>query len=134
DGLQPDPSASPPPTPPPTTAPTTPAATRQLSGKLAALSIPRQVAALAIWPLFEQVMNLAVGLTDFILAGHLAPSVAKAAVDALGVAGMIGWLMGVILGSLGIGSTALIARAVGARNKSLANAALGQSLLMALGV
>lgn len=110
-----------------------PTAQRELSGKLAGLSLPRQVIFLAVWPFFEQVLNLLVGTNDLLVAGHL-PHIAGPAVDALGVGGIINWFMGVVLGSLGIGSTAIIARAIGARHKSLANAALGQSVLICLAI
>ncbi|MEE9211883.1 MAG: MATE family efflux transporter [Phycisphaeraceae bacterium] len=106
----------------------------ELGGKLAGMSLPRQVVALAIWPLLEQLMNVLVGTVDLALAGRLDPqSIAVTATDALGVSGYVGWLMGMIHASVGIGSTALIARAVGASHKRLANAALGQSLLLAVG-
>ena len=107
---------------------------RELGGRLAGLSLGRQVAVLAIWPFFEQVLNLSVGLVDLALAGRIGTqeSFTKAAVDALGVTSFIGWLMGVILGSVGIGSTAVIARAVGGRHRRLASAALGQSVTLSL--
>lgn len=104
-----------------------------LPGKLAGLSLPRQVFVLAIWPLLEQLLNVLVTTTDLVLAARLQPhAVALAATDALSVAGYIGWLIGMINGSVGVGATALIARAVGARHRRVANAAVGQALLVAV--
>ena len=105
-----------------------------LGGRLAGLSLPKQVAVLSIWPLLEQFMNFLVGTVDLSLAARLSPErVGVAAADALGVAGYIMWLMAMLHMAVGVGSAALVARAVGGRHKRLANAALGQSVLLALG-
>jgi putative MATE family efflux protein len=105
---------------------------RTLAGKLGRMSLVGQVLALAGWPLLEQLLNLMVGTVDLALAGHLpGEGTAVAASDALGVGGFVNWLMLIILGSIGVGATALTARAVGARHKRLANATVGQSLLLA---
>ena len=107
------------------------ASPRPLGGKLAGLSLRRQVWVLAIWPLLEQVMSFLIGTVDMWLAAHLKPeSVAVAANDALGIAGYVNWLMGLMMGAVGIGASALVARAIGARHKRLANAALGQAVLL----
>ena len=109
-------------------------AQRELGGHLAGLSLPRQVFVLAIWPLLEQCLAFLVGMVDLMLAGRLEPELtAVSATDALGTAGYVGWLMGMIHGSVGVGATALIARAVGGRHRRLANGALGQALLLGLG-
>ncbi len=106
---------------------------KALGGKLAGLSLHRQVWVLAIWPLLEQVMAFTVGTVDMGLAARLKPEeLAIAANDALGVAGYVGWLMGMMMGAVGIGASALVARAIGGRHKRLANAALGQAILLAL--
>ena len=104
----------------------------QLSGRLAGLSLPQQVMVLAIWPLLEQFMAYLVGTVDLSLAGHLDGSLQVPATDALGVTGYVGWLMNMVHSSVGVGSTALIARAVGGRHRRLANAVVGQSLVLAL--
>ena len=72
-------------------------------------SLPRQVAALAIWPFLEQIMSFMVGFVDTALAGHLSVEVT----NAVGVSSYVMWLMGMLVGSVGVSSTALIARAVG---------------------
>jgi len=103
-----------------------------LHGRLAGLSLPRQVLVLAIWPWFEQLMAFLVGTVDLALAGHLDPQPLQiAATDALGATTYITWLMSMIHMAVGIGATALIARAVGSKHRGLANAALGQSLVLA---
>jgi MATE family, multidrug efflux pump len=108
---------------------------KTLGGKLAGLSLRRQVWVLAIWPLLEQVMAFLVGTVDMMLAARLQPeALALAANDALGVAGYVAWLMGMMMGAVGIGASALVARAIGGRHKRLANAALGQAILLALAV
>ncbi len=106
---------------------------KALGGKLAGLSLRRQVWVLAIWPLLEQVMAFTVGTVDMVLAARLQPeALAIAANDALGIAGYVGWLMGMMMGAVGVGASALVARAIGGRHKRLANAAMGQAILLAL--
>jgi len=109
---------------------TVPPERRQLGGKLGQRSLPWQVLTLAGWPLLEQLLNLTVGTVDLALAGHLPGQAAVAATDALGVGGFLNWLMFIILSSIGIGATALMARAVGSGHRGLANATAGQSLLL----
>lgn len=107
---------------------------KTLGGRLGGLSLRRQVWVLAIWPLLEQVMAFMVGTVDMVLAARLEPqSLAVAANDALGVAGYVGWLMGLMMGAVGVGASALVARAIGGRHRRLANAALGQAILLSLG-
>ena len=108
---------------------------KALGGKLAGMSLHKQIWVLAIWPLLEQVMAFLVGTVDMLLAAHLKPeAIAVAANDALGVAGYVGWLMGLMMGAVGVGASALVARAIGGRHKRLANAALGQAILLAIAV
>lgn len=103
----------------------------QLRGRLAGLSLPRQVFVLSIWPLMEQALNFLVGFVDMSLAAHLEPeSVGVAAADAIGIAGHMGWLIGLLQGCVAIGTGALVARAIGGGRKTVANAALGQSVTM----
>ena len=102
-------------------------AQRQLGGRLAGLSLPRQIAVLAVWPLLEQALNFLVTFVDTVQAGHLNAD----SVTAVGTAGYIVWVVGLVQSAVGIGSTAIVARAVGGRHRSLANATLGQSLVLA---
>lgn len=108
-----------------------PAHLRQLSGRLAGLTLPRQVFVLAIWPFLEQVLNFLVGYVDTALAGHM-PGKAVAATNAIGVGAYIIWGMNIMQMSVGVGATAVIARAVGGKHRRVANAALGQAVILSL--
>jgi multidrug resistance protein, MATE family len=91
----------------------------------------RSVLLLALPVMAEQVLHMAVGLTDTYLANHLGGDPA-APTAAVGTMAYILWFIGLIVGSIGTGSTAIIARATGARHKSLANQVAGQSVAGAL--
>lgn len=104
------------------------AESKQLGGKLAGLTLPKQVLVLAIWPFLEQALNFLVGFVDTLLAGHLS----VAATDAIAVASYIHWLVNILHMCIGVGATAVIARAIGGRHKRIANAALGQAVVMAI--
>ena len=105
-----------------------PAGRRELAGKLAGLTLHRQVFVLALWPFLEQMLNFMVGFVDIGVAARLDDAVA--ATNAIAVAGYVIWLMSLMHMAVGVGGTAIIARAVGAQHKRLANTALGQSLLL----
>ena len=75
----------------------------------------------------ENMLHMLVGLTDVYLASHL-PAQAAAATAAVGSVAYVLWLIGLIAGAIGTGSTAIIARAIGARHLSLANSVTGQSV------
>lgn len=92
------------------------------------LPLWRIVLALAWWPLLEQMLLAMVGFVDTALAGRLDP----AATEAIGTAGYVIWLMGLMQGAVGVGATAIIARAAGAGDRDQANHAVGQSVLLAL--
>jgi len=103
-------------------------ALRELGGRLAGLALPRQVFILAIWPFLEQMLNFSVGFVDTLLAGRLSVE----ATEAMAAGAFLGWLVALVQISLGVGSAAVIARAIGGRHKRVANAALGQAILLAL--
>ncbi len=94
------------------------------------LSLPRQVISLAIWPLIELSLGSLVGFVDMALAGHLGDE-SKFASSAVGAAAFVVWLMAMMQASLGVGATAVIARAVGGRHRREANAAVGQAITLA---
>ena len=48
-----------------------------LGGRLAGLSLPRQVLVLALWPLLEQMLAFLVGLTDLLISGRMAQGAAR---------------------------------------------------------
>ena len=100
----------------------------ELSGKLKGLTLPQQVMVLAVWPFMEQVLNFLVGYVDTALAGHISVE----ATNAIGVASYITWGMTILQMSVGIGATAVISRAVGGKHRRVANAAMGQAMVLAL--
>ncbi|MEM9251190.1 MAG: MATE family efflux transporter [Planctomycetota bacterium] len=100
---------------------------KPLPGKLGTLSLPRQVAFLAVWPFFDMLLMSLVGLVDTAIAGQLS----TIALDAIGVAAYVGWLMGLLHNSVGVGAGALIGRLVGADRRRRANASLGQAMWLA---
>ena len=93
--------------------------------KQRALIVP--LVALAVPIVIENLLHMMVGLTDVFLASHL-PSDAAAATAAVGNVSYILWLIGLVAGAIGVGSTAIIARAIGAKHNSLANSVCGQSV------
>ncbi|MCY3017908.1 MAG: MATE family efflux transporter [Planctomycetota bacterium] len=120
------------PTPPPPPEPPTEldeevviASPRVPAGLRTDLSLPRQVAALAIWPFLEQLLGFLVGFVDTVVAGRL---LSTEATSAVGAAVYVLWLMHLIMGSAAVGATALVARAVGAGRWRRANQILGQAV------
>ena len=87
----------------------------------------RQLLVLAgpVW--IEQILHMLVGLNDTYLANHL-PNHAPDAGAAVGTITYFLWFIGLLVSSIGTGSTALISRAKGARHKSLGNKVTGQSV------
>lgn len=94
----------------------------------------RQLILLSAPVLAENLLHLFVNLTDTYLANHLpdTPDLRTPAASAVGTIGYLIWFIGLIVGAIATGSTALIARAVGARHRSLANSVCGQSVLLAV--
>lgn len=90
-----------------------------------------QLMVLSLPVLGENLLHMFVGFTDVYLAGHLPADVTKPATAAVGSIAYVMWLIGLIAGTIGTGSTAVIARAVGGRHRSLANSVCGQSIAAA---
>lgn len=90
-----------------------------------------QVLRLALPVLAEQILHMLVGLNDTYLANHL-PRDAADAGAAVGTITYFLWFIGLMVAAVGTGSTAIIARAKGARHRSLANRVTGQSISAAL--
>lgn len=98
------------------------------TGRLAGLTMNSAIWVLS-WPVvLESFLNALVGLTDTVLAARLG----TAETDAIGGAAYINWFIGLVIMAVGTGATALISRGIGAGRMALANAALGQSLIMAV--
>ena len=99
---------------------------RLKSGRLAGLSMGAAIWVLS-WPvLTESFLNSLVGLTDTVLAAGLG----EAETDAVGGASYFMWFIGLVIMALGVGATALVSRAVGGGKIAVANAALGQTLVL----
>jgi Na+-driven multidrug efflux pump len=97
------------------------------TGKLAGLSMSSALWVLA-WPIMaEALLNSLVGLVDTTLSA----GVSRAATDAVGGASYITWLLALIETAIAVGATALIARAIGRGRRAVANAAVGQTMLLA---
>lgn len=95
------------------------------------MSLPRQVWALTLWPLLEQWLNFLVGFVDVTLAARLEPeAVGVAATDALAIATFVAWLINVLQSAVALGTSVMVARAVGGGRRAVANAALGQGVVM----
>lgn len=101
---------------------------RLTRGRLAGLSMNRAIWILA-WPiLVESYLNSLVGLTDTMLASQISAE----ATDAIGVASYFVWFIGLVAMALATGATALVSRSVGKHRLSVANAAVGQTYLVAI--
>lgn len=103
---------------------------RLKSGRLAGLTMQAAIWTVA-WPvLVDSVLNSLVGLTDTVVAANLPNG--GAATDAIGNASYIMWFCGTFLIALDIGATALISRSIGGGRRAVANAAVGQAMLLAV--
>ena len=89
----------------------------QLGGKLAGLSLPRQIVSIALWPLLEQVMSFICASTSLVLATHMGDHGEKTAqiASGIGVTSFVMWLGFVMQGAVGMGATAIVSRMSGAK-------------------
>src|SRR5512136_1570904 len=71
----------------------------------------RRVMTLALPAVAEQTLAMMISLVDFYIVGHLG----AAALDGVGLGAQILGLTSAFLGAVGVGSTALVARHVGAK-------------------
>jgi putative MATE family efflux protein len=91
-------------------------------------SVRRQVFNLA-WPaVLEQLLNMSVGLADTYIVGHLG----AAQLAAVGLSVQVLNLFWALLSAIGVGSTALVARRIGAKEPKAASSVARQSILLAL--
>ena len=89
----------------------------------------RQMLALALPVLAENILHMVVGINDTYLANKLRIEPDRApAGAAVGTITYFLWFFGLLVSSVGAGTTAIIARAKGARHRSLANSVTGQSM------
>jgi len=95
------------------------------------------------WPIVvEQVLHTFVGLNDTYLANHVIRNASELPPDQRAVAQQtmadaaasvnivtyLFWFFGLIVGSVGTGASVIIARAIGAKHRSLANSICGQAI------
>ena len=95
----------------------------KLGGKLAGLSLPRQIVTIALWPLLEQVLSFICASTSLYLATHMGTegAVTEKIASGIGVTGYILWLGFLMQGAVGMGATAIVSRNTGARKFGDAN-------------
>jgi putative MATE family efflux protein len=102
-------------------------AARQAAAARPEASVRRRVLTLA-WPaVLEQVLFTFVGLADVYIVGHLG----AAAITGVGLGGQVTFLAFTIFAGLGVGSTALVARHVGAGEPDEVTRLAWQSLVVA---
>ena len=80
--------------------------------------------------LIEQMLHVLVGFTDLWLTGNFLPGEAYVAAMTLMIYAL--WFVGNVFGFVALGSTAMVARFVGARNYEMANQVMNQSILTGL--
>ena len=91
-------------------------------------SVRRRVLTLA-WPaVLEQLLNMSVGLADTYIVGHLG----AAPLAAVGLSVQSLNLFWALFSAIGVGSTALVARRIGAREPEAVSDVARQSILLAL--
>jgi len=101
---------------------------RQSSDEQAPISLNRQLLRLA-WPsLVENLLQTMLVVVDMIFVGRLGAD----AIAGIGLGGQMTFFLQVLFMGLAVGNTALVARAIGAGDKSEAERIAKQSLLIAL--
>lgn len=106
----------------------------KLGGKLAGLSLPRQIVTIALWPLLEQVMSFICASTSLVLATgmgsneHMTTQIASG----IGITGYVLWLGFLMQGAVGMGATAIVSRMTGARRFGAANYTANQAAVLGL--
>jgi putative MATE family efflux protein len=80
--------------------------------------------------LVEQLLHTLVGFTDLWLTGNFLPDEAYVAAMTLMIYAL--WLVGNVFGVVALGSAAMVARFVGARDHEMANRVMNQSILTGL--
>ena len=93
-------------------------------------SLRMAVIRLALPAVAERMLTLLVSTVNTILVGHLGAS----ALAAVGLSGTISMIGSTLFQAVGTGSTSLVAQAIGAKNRPLAQRVLQQSMLVAAGL
>lgn len=97
-----------------------------LQPRSAQAAIRHDVLRLALPAMGEQLLSMMVGIVDTFLVGHLG----AASLAAVGLANQWVFMATMLFGAIATGSTALIARFIGAREPDQANEVLRQSMLL----
>lgn len=94
----------------------------------------RSVLALSLPAIGDQLVQATIGLTDALVAGHISADgdTVAAAAAAVGVMMYVQWLSGLLNSAFGVGATAIVARAIGARRPRVANRVAGTAIASAL--
>ena len=106
----------------------------RLGGKLAGMSLPRQIVTIALWALLEQVMSFICASTSLVLATgmgsneHMTTQIASG----IGITGYVLWLGFLMQGAVGMGATAIVSRMTGARRFGAANYTANQAAMLGL--
>ena len=111
---------------------TSPAPPKTLGGRLAGLSLSRQIWVISLWPFIEQILAFFVASSDLFIASRLGETQTQtiAITDGMGAVAYIAWMAFVLQGAVASGSTAIVSRLTGARDFKCANHAAEQSLLL----
>lgn len=106
----------------------------RLSGKLAGMSLPHQILAIAFWPFLEQVLSFLNSSTSLYLSTHMntAPGVTAQIAAGMGAVGHVLFLGFVMQGAVGMGATAIVSRMTGARRFANANHGACQAAVLGL--
>lgn len=91
-------------------------------------NLNKNIIKLALPAALENVLHMAVFIVDIIMIGRLG----TAPVAAVGLAGALSFVIAMIFTALNVGTTALVARSFGAKQKAEAREVAGQSILISL--
>lgn len=99
---------------------------RRTQAQTGQATIRRDVLSLALPAMGEQLLSMMVGIVDTYLVGHLG----AASLAAVGLANQWVFMANTLFGAIAVGSTALIARFIGAGDREQADDVLRQSVFM----
>lgn len=90
----------------------------------------RSVMWLSFPAIIESLLQAVIALTDTWIAGHIStdPKVVSSASAAIGMMTYLQWFSGLMTAALGVGATAIVARAIGAKRPRVANRTAGTCL------
>lgn len=106
----------------------------RLGGKLAGLSLPRQIAVIAFWPFLEQLLSFFVTSSDLFIATKIGVDAQDTIniSDGMGAVVFLMWIRLCDQGSIMMGATAIVSGMTGARDYSQAQHGLHQAAMLGL--